>query len=399
MSKSKLKNRLLRFIKRLFVWLFLLILGLNIFIWISGRTYLYKGLKETYLSGRSGPGIYDSLTFPTRTIPAAKDPFTWDVHPKGKETLTAEEKAALDSIQTSSFLIIQDGRIRLENYFNDHHVYTRSNSFSAAKSFIGLSIGIAIDKGFIDSFDDTITKYLPFEIKGAENVTIKHLMAMSSDINWSESGSNPFSDNAWAYYGSDLKEVCKSVSFGDQPGKTFDYASGNSQLLGYILMSASGLHPTEFIQKYVWSKIGTKKPLSWSLDREGGMEKAFCCIYATTRDYARFGQLLLNNGVWEGSTIVDSTTLQVLNTPLINETPQYGLHFWRLQDPDHPAIYARGILGQYIISIPSLNMVVVRTGHERKDKFPEEKNNYKSLHPKDLFTYISIAKRIANRDK
>lgn len=399
MSKSKPKNKLLRFIKRLFVWLFLLILALNIFIWISGRTYLYKGIKETYLSGRSGPGIYDSLTFPVRTIPAAEETFQWEVHPKGKETLTEEEKSTLDSINTTSFLIIQDGKIRLESYFKNHTIHTRSNSFSAAKSFIGLSIGIAVDEGIIGSLDDTITKYLPFKIKGAENVTIKHLMAMSSDIIWSESGSNPFSDNAWAYYGSDLKEVCQSVSFGNNPGSKFEYASGNSQLLGYILWSASGLHLAAFVQKYIWSKIGTKSPLSWSLDHDKGMEKAFCCIYATTRDYARFGQLLLNKGLWKERKVVDSTILRLLDTPLNSETPQYGLHFWRLQDPDHPAMYARGILGQYIISIPSLDMVVVRTGHERRDKYPAEKNNYKSLHPKDLFTYISIAKRIANRDK
>ena len=382
--------------KRLLWLLVLVFLVANLFILISGRTYLYKGIKETYLSGKSGPGIYDSLTFPTREAVASTKPKPWTKH-KNIE-LTGEEVQSLQDIKTTSFLIIENGEIVLERYFDSHTKSTKSNSFSAAKSFIGLSIGIAVDKGFISSLDDTITNYLPFELKGSENITIRHLLAMSSDLKWSESGANPLSDNAWAYYGSDLSEVLKSVSFGDSPGSSFEYASGNSQLLGFILEKASGLSPTEFIEKYVWSKLNTTNDLMWSLDKENGMEKAFCCIYATSRDYARFGQLILNKGRWEDNLIISNDMLDELSAPYNESTPQYGLHFWLLDDPDHPAVYARGILGQYIIAIPSLNMVIVRTGHERQGKHPYQKNDYKSLHPKDLFTYISIAKRISKQN-
>jgi CubicO group peptidase (beta-lactamase class C family) len=382
--------------KRLLWLLVLVFLVANLFILISGRTYLYKGIKETYLSGKSGPGIYDSLTFPTREAVASTKPKPWTKH-KNIE-LTGEEVQSLQDIKTTSFLIIENGEIVLERYFDSHTKSTKSNSFSAAKSFIGLSIGIAVDKGFISSLDDTITNYLPFELKGSENITIRHLLSMSSDLKWSESGANPLSDNAWAYYGSDLSEVLKSVSFGDSPGSSFEYASGNSQLLGFILEKASGLSPTEFIEKYVWSKLNTTNDLMWSLDKENGMEKAFCCIYATSRDYARFGQLILNKGRWEDNLIISNDMLDELSAPYNESTPQYGLHFWLLDDPDHPAVYARGILGQYIIAIPSLNMVIVRTGHERQGKHPYQKNDYKSLHPKDLFTYISIAKRISKQN-
>ncbi len=392
MSKSK-KGKLQRILKRL-LWLLILVFIVgNLFILISGRTYLYKGIKETYLSGKSGPGIYDSLTFPIRNANASTNPLPWPQ--QKKKELTQEEFQSLIDIKTTSFLIIKNNQIVLEQYFDDHSISTKSNSFSAAKSFIGLSIGIAIDKGFIKSLDDTITGYLPFEVQGSENVTIRHLLAMSSSLNWSESGANPLSDNAWAYYGSDLSEVLKSVSFGDNPGSKFEYASGNSQLLGFILEEASGLSPTDFIEKYIWSRINTTNDLKWSLDQEEGMEKAFCCIYATTRDYARFGQLILNKGRWKDEVIISDTMLDELCEPYNKSTPQYGLHLWLLDDPEHPAIYARGILGQYIIAIPSLDIIVVRTGHERQGKFPNQKNDYKSLHPKDLFTYISIAKRVS----
>lgn len=392
--KFKRKNRIFKWLKR-FVWvLFFIFLALNIFIWISGRTYIYKGVKETYLSGKSGPGIYDSLVFPVRSANPDKQSVPWIVS-SNQKTLNQEEVKKLNDINTTSFLIIQDNEIILEKYFGSHDANTKSNSFSAAKSFIGLSIGIAVDHGFIKSLDDTITNYLPFSMKGAGNITIRHLLAMSSDINWSESGSNPLSDNAWAYYGSDLSHVIQRVSFGKRPGTEFEYASGNSQLLGFILQEATGLTPTAFVEKYIWSKLGTESRLSWSLDSDDGMEKAFCCIYATTRDYARFGQLILNEGEYKNEQIISNAMMKELSKPLLNDTPQYGLHFWILNNPENPTVYARGILGQYIIAIPSMNMVIVRTGHERKEKYPMKKNDYRSLHPKDLFTYISIAKRVA----
>jgi len=346
------------------------------------------------LSGKSGPGIYDSLVFPVRSANPDKQSVPWIVS-SNQKTLNQEEVKKLNDINTTSFLIIQDNEIILEKYFGSHDANTKSNSFSAAKSFIGLSIGIAVDHGFIKSLDDTITNYLPFSMKGAGNITIRHLLAMSSDINWSESGSNPLSDNAWAYYGSDLSHVIQRVSFGKRPGTEFEYASGNSQLLGFILQEATGLTPTAFVEKYIWSKLGTESRLSWSLDSDDGMEKAFCCIYATTRDYARFGQLILNEGEYKNEQIISNAMMKELSKPLLNDTPQYGLHFWILNNPENPTVYARGILGQYIIAIPSMNMVIVRTGHERKEKYPMKKNDYRSLHPKDLFTYISIAKRVA----
>jgi CubicO group peptidase (beta-lactamase class C family) len=388
------KHKILKRLKRSLLFFAAFLLGGVLLLWITGNGYLLKGIKETYLIGRTGPGIYDSIVFPLRSANQANSAEKWPLREQPAQLLP-EELSTLQTIQTTSFLVIQNGEIVLEEYFGEHTPSTRSNSFSAAKSFIGLSIGIAIDKGFITSFDDTISSYLPFEINGADWVTIRHLLAMSSDLNWSESGANPFSDNAKAYYGNSLSDVVKTTSFGENPGKQFNYASGNSQLLGYILEEATGMKPTDFIAKHVWSKINTQNDLSWSLDSDGGMEKAFCCIYATTRDYAQFGQLLLNKGKWGDETLIDKATLAELTAPFNSETPQYGLHFWLLDDPEHPAFYARGILGQYIIVIPSLDMVVVRTGHQRKDKYPRSKNDYKSLHPKDLFDYISIAKRIA----
>ena len=399
MSKSKTQNNSKKRLKRFLLGVLIVLVVANLLIIFSGKTYLYKGVASTYLVGKTGPSIYDSLTFPTRNATPSDKPENWAIQqPIG--SLSTSEVNQLDSIRTTSFLLVRNDSIILEKYFNTHDRKTKSNTFSAAKSLIGLGVGIAIDQGYISSFDATINNYLPFELENSKNITIRDLLGMSSGLNWSESSGNPFSDNAAAYYGSDLLTLMKGQSFQPHDTDTFDYASGNTQLLGYILKSATQQNPTDFIAQNIWKKIGTENGFMWSLDKKNGMEKSFCCFYATSRDFAKVGQLILQDGIWKKDTIIQPSTLRELTAPHHSASSEYGLHFWRLDDPETPAMYARGILGQYIIAIPKLNMVVVRTGHERKDKFflPQNKpgsskNAYKENHPLDLFTYISIAKK------
>lgn len=390
-----------RWLKRLAVLLIVVLVLVNAFILITGRTYMYKGLKETYLIGRSGPGIYDSLVFDSRRIAGSSEPDNW-LAGDAMKTLTEEQIQALIDVESTSFLVIQNGNIVVEHYFENHTKQTVSNSFSAAKSVIGLLVGIAIDKGMIKSLDEPITTYLDFIKPKDRTITIRHLLGMTSDIDWSESGANPLSDNAEAYYGSDLLATMKKQPFNGSPNKVFDYASGNSQLLGFILEKATGQKVSDFMSANLWEKINAESDALWSLDNENGMEKAFCCLYSTTRDYARLGQLILNNGTWGQDTIISSSMLKELTSNYIldgnRENHRYGLHYWILNDPAQRVIYARGIKGQYVMSIPDLNAVIVRTGHKRLDKAGEENvkagEDYMIDHPMDLFLYLDIAKKI-----
>src|SRR5690554_2878723 len=403
-NKKSFKRRLSRFL----LVLLLLFVFVNLTIFITGKTYLYKGIQETYLKGKSGPGIYDSIVFPVRVANHANPTEKWKVK-SPLLNINESSKEQLIALKTTSFLIVKNGEIIHESYYDQHNEHTKSNSFSMGKSFIGLLIGIAIDNHEISSFDAPITDYLPFRIPNDEGITIRHLLGMSSGLNWSESGSNPLSDNAEAYYSSDLNEIMKKSRFNKKPGLAFEYLSGNSQLLGIILKEATGVSPTEYFEQHVWSKIGAEHDLFWSLDREDGFEKTFCCAYATTRDYARIGQLILNNGKWNGEEVISSETLNTLLSPFDLKEAHYGLHFWRYNHPVHPAVYARGILGQYIVVIPSLNVVIVRIGHQRKEKYfiPRKKkkdvnfvleNGYKEHHPLDLFDYFSALEYVLEKD-
>lgn len=389
-------------VKRLFKIFIALFILLNIAIIVSGKTYLYKGIQYTYLKGKTGPGIYDSIVFPVRVAHKSPQAESWTSTQQIE--LDDEDKKLLESTKTTSFLILKDGEIIHESYYEKHNASVKSNTFSMAKSFVGLLIGIAKDEGKIKSFDDLITDYLPFNLPGDENITIRHLLGMSSGLDWGESGANPFSDNAEAYYTSNLNKLMQTQSFVGKPG-SFEYKSGNSQLLGIILEQATGMSPTAYFEEKVWSKIGSEQDFYWSLDQENGEEKTFCCGYATTRDYAKMGQLLLNHGKWGENRIIKRSTLAEITSAYNDSTTWYGLHFWIYPHPEHPAIYYRGILGQYIIVVPSLNAVLVRTGHKRKGNFSNtdgkaqshdgpSAESYKDFHPMDLFDYMEILEKV-----
>ena len=407
-NTSKNKRSFKSKLKRFLLVLLLLFIFLNLTIFITGKTYLYKGIQETYLKGKTGPGIYDSVVFPVRIAQHADISEVWKVR-SPQIALNQSSIDMLNGIKTSSFLIVKNGEIIHESYYGEHNVNVKSNSFSMGKSFIGLLIGIAIDNKEIDGFDAPITDYLPFRLPNDEGITIRHLLGMSSGLDWTESSKNPLSDNAAAYYSSDLNSIMEAERFKTEPGLEFDYASGNSQLLGIILKEATGKTPTDYFEEKIWSKIGSEHDLLWSLDHEDGTEKTFCCAYATTRDYAKIGQLILNQGQWNGQEVISSKTLSTILSPFNVKSAQYGLHFWRYNDPINPAVYARGILGQYIIVIPSLNVVMVRTGHERKEKYliPKNKkhdvdfvlkNGYKEDHSLDLFDYFSTLNYVLEQD-
>ncbi|RFC55810.1 serine hydrolase domain-containing protein [Brumimicrobium aurantiacum] len=409
MQNTPRKNKGFWFkVKRLLLILLLFFGLLNLIIFVTGKSYLYKGVQATYLQGKSGPGIYDSLLFPVRIAEAAENPESWKVSTTQK-AISSSAKDSLLAIETTSFMVVQNGEIIHESYYGEHNQFMKSNSFSMAKSFIGLLIGIAIDEGAISGFDALIKDHLPFRLVNDDEVTIRHLLGMSSGLDWSESGSNPLSDNAEAYYTNELTRFIQTESFSGKPGVQFDYASGNSQLLGLIIENATGKNPTEYFQEKVWQKVNAENEMLWSLDHENGIEKTFCCAYATTRDYARIGQLILNNGKWNGKAIISEQNLSEIIAPFNRETKHYGLHFWRFNHLKHPAIYARGILGQYIIVIPSLDVVMVRTGHERRQKYfiPKSKrkdaefvskNKYKEYHPLDLFNYFSILEELIDQE-
>src|SRR5690606_4883547 len=122
-------------------------------------------------------------------------------------------------------------------------------------------------------------------------------------LDWQESGKNPLSENAESYYGSDLYHLSTHQKRITEPNRIFLYQSGNSQLLGFVVEKATGKSLSEYMHEKIWSQIGTDHDAYWSLDKENGDEKSFCCFYATSRDFARLGRLISNSGNWDGKQL------------------------------------------------------------------------------------------------
>ena len=213
----------------------------------------------------------------------------------------------LKDTKTVAFLIIKNDTIQYEKYFKGYDKERIVPSFSMAKSITSILIGCAIDEGLIESVDEPITVYIP-ELKknGFEKVTIKHLLQMTSGIKFNESYINPFGDAASFYYGLNLRKNIGKMKMKSEPGKKFEYVSGNTQLLGLILeRSLKGKTVTRYLQDKLWTPLGMEYDASWSIDRnKNGLEKTFCCINARARDFAKIGRLYLNKGNWNGKQIV-----------------------------------------------------------------------------------------------
>lgn len=299
----------------------------------------------------------------------------------------------IESYRPIAFLVIQDEEIIYEQYWEGFNENSLSNSFSAVKGIVSLLVGIAIDEGKIKNVDEKVGDYLPsFQMGRNKELTIRHLLTMSSGLNWDEAYTSPFSMTTKAYYGNDLPRLINKLEVVEKPGIEYDYLSGNTEILAMVVQAATGKNISEYASEKIWKQIGARHDALWSLDSENGMEKAYCCFNSNARDFARFGQLILNNGNWDGHQVVSRAYVKEAITPasyLIDKEDGelvdfYGYHWWIINYKGHEIPYMRGILGQYVFAIPELNAVIVRLGHNRSQEYIDH-------HTLDIYQYLDAA--------
>jgi CubicO group peptidase (beta-lactamase class C family) len=378
-------------IKGFFKWTILVFIVLNALIIISGNTHIYKGLRYTYFQGRSGPSPTEYMIFDYHEIKAGKEQ-AWPLSVNyNKLKLTDEARNNLVDFQSLAFLVFKNDSLLYEEYWNEGAVGSVTNSFSMAKTFVSVLTGIAIGEGKIKSVDQPVSDFLPeFNTGNNAKLTVKHLLTMSSGINFDEDYVNPFAYPAKAYYGNEIRELTMKYQMTEEPGKVFKYLSGNTELLAFVLEKACGKSISAYASEKLWIPLGASKSAYWSLDHKNGVEKAYCCFNSNARDFARIGSLYMHQGNWHGQQIVPSDYVQqsVMPAALIDEdnkpNTRYGYSWWMLDYKGMHIYYARGILGQYVVAIPDKQLLMVRLGHKRS----KEKIND---HPKDLYAYIDAA--------
>ena len=221
---------------------------------------------------------------------------------------------------------------------------------------------------------------------------------MSSNLSWDESYSSLFSITTQAYYGNNVKRIVLNLHSKGEAGKYFDYRGSDPQLLALVIESVTGRKLSEYASEKLWIPLGAEHDALWNLDRKDGTEKASCCFNSNARDFARIGQLVLNNGKWNGKQLIPEEYLKEATVPvselidkeLNKPNLRYGYQWWYINYKNYSIKYARGILGQYIFVIPELNAVIVRLGHKRSDVKIDG-------HPEDVYKYIDFGVDIIER--
>jgi CubicO group peptidase (beta-lactamase class C family) len=316
--------------------------------------------------------------------------------------MSEKQHEYVKSLKPASFLVAWGDSIIYEEYFNEHSPTRTSNSFSMAKSVVALLIGAAVEDGYIKSIDEPVANYLPeFKKDHKEKITIKHFLTMSSGLSWDEDYFNPFGETAELYYDTDARDLVLNRRYVEaEPGKIFKYSSADTQTLVYILLAATKKTAAEYCSEKIWSKIGAESDAEWSLVGDiNSEEKSYCCIYAITRDFARLGKLINQNGRWGDQQLINESYVKQFKSiaPLIKENGKpnqlYGFQYWIYTGLPYEVTYCRGMLGQYIISIPKFNLVIVRLGEKVGEKWentPDKIDNNLEGHRVDLPAYISI---------
>lgn len=343
--------------------------------------------------------VYDYKNFENHKIQGAKSTNTFISQPKEKyvESLFEElvtktgfnsfEEWAIES-QTTALIVIKRDTIIYEKYFNGFGRDSYFHSQSMAKSFISFLIGAAIDDGLIKSIEDPITNYIPELLERDQRfkkISIKNLLEMRSGLEYNTSLipftniHSPWHDEAVGYYHPNVRKLLlENVEISSEPGKDFQYSNYNTSYLGLILERATTVTVSNYLEQKLWSRTMEYDAL-FSIDsNKSNFEYMPSRLIARAIDYARFGQLMLNEGNWNGNQIVSKDWVQKStreNKSISRDMyPKwfgrsdkriyYNYQWWGHVNKDGTYhFYANGNLGQNIYIIPEKETVIVHCGN------------------------------------
>jgi CubicO group peptidase (beta-lactamase class C family) len=317
---------------------------------------------------------------------------------------------------TVAFIVIKSDSILYEKYFEEYDEESIVTSFSVAKSYVSALVGIAKDEGFIKNVEEPITNYIPELLEKDprfEAITIKHLLDMRSGLKFNENSyTNPFAEIAKLYYGRDhLKQVI-NTKIEEPAGTTYEYQSINTEILAIIVERATTTPLASYFEAKIWQPIGMEYDASWNIDsKKNQTPKAFCCLNARARDFAKLGRLYLKEGNWEGQQLISKDWIERSVQPdfengcyqyqwyseestIKNDDGQIKYFVDSLSASQEtansyqrtvastknlgqyyvnecgPAFMAIGILGQFIYVDPEQELVMVRFGKKNDSSYP-----------------------------
>ena len=358
----------------------------------------FLGKSEGYPLCQRGPGVnlyaprcmissvsrFDEI-FPARKVAKAAEPVALKraaAEPKLRLGHVGSLDYYLGSNRTTGLLILKEDTILVDRYQYERTAAHRMNSFSMAKTLTAMLVGIALEEKLIQSIDDRADQYVA-ELKATVygETPIRHLLSMSSGIQYVESNDPPCGDNATLGRLSMGRQspggaatVAPFSRRAHAPGERYNYASADTQVLGLVLRAATGKTLADYLAEKIWQPMGAESYAFWSIDA-GGYETAYMSFHATVRDYARIGMLLANGGAINGRQLVPAAWVREMTRPQTryrSENPRYdpyngyGYQTWLIDGGRYFA--ALGFRGQAVYVDPKSKVVMVHTAaREHRD--------------------------------
>ena len=318
----------------------------------------------------------------------------------GAEVQTSEFITRTDS---GALLVLKDGKITFEQYWQTGGRDQTWLSMSVAKSFISALVGIAVDQGLIGDITEPVTDYVP-ELAGSayDNVRIKDILQMSSGASWNEDYGDPESDinrfgRVFALGGS-MNEFAATLVPELPPGTYNRYNSTDTQVLGMLLTKVTGRSVNDYMIEMLWHPMGAENVGYWLTDAEG-MEMAFGGLNITARDYAKLGEMYRMGGAFNGQQIVPADWVQASITPdaphlMPGDNPQsdwpigYGQQWW-IPEGDVGEFMAIGVYNQFIYVAPESNTVIVKLSANSAYGTPDDPDASSEFESLELFRAIA----------
>ncbi|MEO1033572.1 MAG: serine hydrolase [Bacteroidota bacterium] len=358
----------MKFLKKLFKYLIILLGLLIVVLYITDTDYLLKAVRTIYMNGHTTAFLEDYKYFDNRRIEASERPQPWPNHKAYNSVKPTEAlQKANNDWGTIAYVIIKNDSIWFEEYYDGFGENSKSNSFSMAKSYVSGMMFKAIQDGYIKSLDQPICDFLPDFCEGkASKTTVGDLSSMASGTDWDEAYYSPLSITTRAYFDDDLAKVSNGLKVVNDPGQAFKYASGDTQMLAMVIEKATGKKLYKYLEESFWKPLGSENDVLWQVDSDGhDLVKAYCCIAGNAKDFARFGKLFKDHGRWNGQQLLDSAFVAKAITPRFPESPEYGYGWWMKDVGGKNFKMMRGHLGQYVIIQPEDNVIIIRLGHQK----------------------------------
>lgn len=273
----------------------------------------------------------------------------------------------------TSVLVMKDGDIRYEEYFLGTGPDDLRISWSVAKSYLSALFGVLLAEGAIDSIDDPVTKYAPELVGSAyDGASIRNVLNMASGVTFDEDYFDPKSDinrmGRVVALGGTLDDF--TASFTDrfaEPGETWQYVSIDTHVIGMVIRGATGRSVPELMSEKILVPLGLERD-GYYLTDGAGVAFVLGGLNFTTRDFARFGQMILQDGEYSGQQVVPADWVAASTAASAPTAPGkigYGYQWWIPEDAQPGEFLGRGVYGQYLYFDQPRGVLIVTTGADR----------------------------------